>query len=276
MAARRPRRERHLRPVASLWIGERLRWIDRLALTALRHHGHEVTLYHAGPAPAGVPDGIALESADRIIPVDELLGRFSPALVSDVFRFALMRDTETIWVDTDAVALVPLEPDAEGYLVGAEEDGVWLNCAVLRLPPDSPGLAILNRACATPDEVPAWMPADRRGAMRKVASEDTLREACRVMPNLLGPRGLTYALDQTGEDARALPSVALNPLPWWHAAVAFNPHGGTDGWVTPQTQVVHLYASRIPPPLLRRPAPAGSLLARLAERFGLSGAPTRS
>ena len=52
MAARRPRRERHLRPVASLWIGERLRWIDRLALTALRHHGHEVTLYHAGPAPA--------------------------------------------------------------------------------------------------------------------------------------------------------------------------------------------------------------------------------
>ena len=118
--------------------------------------------------------------------------------------------------------------------------------------------------------------SQRRGAMRKVAPEDTLREACRVMPNLLGPRGLTYALDQTGEDARALPSVALNPLPWWHAAVAFNPHGGTDGWVTPQTQVVHLYASRIPPPLLRRPAPAGSLLARLAERFGLSGAPTRS
>ena len=72
----------------------------------------------------------------------------------------------------DAVALVPLEPDADGYLVGAEEDGVWLNCAVLRLPADSPGLAILNRACTTPDEVPArvaQLVEERRRLERELA-----------------------------------------------------------------------------------------------------------
>ena len=103
----------------------------------------------------------------RVIIVDDewLVRAALRVFLESADGFELVGEAEN---GADAVALVPLEPDADGYLVGAEEDGVWLNCAVLRLPADSPGLAILNRACATPDEVPAWMPADRRGAGRDV------------------------------------------------------------------------------------------------------------
>lgn len=268
-AGRRPA----LRPVATLWIGGALRWIDRLTLTALCFHGHEVTLYIVGEEPPHLPDGVILRAADELMPVTPLIGRFSPASIADMFRYVLMRDTEAIWVDTDAVPLMPLVPDDAGYLVGAE-DVQWINNAVLRLPATSPALAMLNAACAARAQVPVWLPAERRAGMRPVPPGQALQEACRVMPNLLGPKGLTHALNASGEAGHALPPASLNPLPWWHAAVAFNPHGGTEGWLSEDSRVLHLFASRIPPPLLRRPAPPGSFLARLAARYGLS-APAR-
>lgn len=258
-----------LLPVASLWIGDRLRWIDRLALASFRHHGHEVTLYHAGDEPPEGAGGIPCRPAAEVTDVDMLLGKFAPAVVSDMFRYALMRQTPAIWVDTDALCLRPLHPDAQGYLAGYE-DGGWINGAVLRLPPDSAALGLLLDGIDDAGFVPDWLPRTVADKVREKRPRFRLIEACRLSPNILGPRALTHVLRQTGEDAHALPQGALNPLPWYHTEVAFNPHGGVAGWLGPETRVLHLYASRLRNPHLRRRPPSGSFIADLATQIGFS------
>ena len=258
-----------LPPVATLWIGDRLRWIDRLALASFRHHGHEVTLYHAGDEAPGGTEGIACRPATDVADVDALLGKFAPAVVSDMFRYALMRQTPAIWVDTDVLCLRPLQPDAEGYLAGYE-DGGWINGAVLRLPPDSAALGLLLDGIDDAALVPGWLPPVLAARVMEKRPRFRLIEACRLAPNILGPQALTQLLRQTGEDAHALPQSALNPLPWYHAEVAFNPHGGVAGWLGPDTRVLHLYASRLRKPHLRRRPPSGSFIADLATAIGFT------
>lgn len=124
-------------PVASLWIGERLRWLDRLALHSFVQRGHGVTLYHTAPQAPEVPDGVTTRPAAEVFDPASVPG-LGPAQAADLFRLHLQRATDQVWVDTDALCWRPLAL-RDGWLVG-HEDGHWINNAVLRMPKGSAAL----------------------------------------------------------------------------------------------------------------------------------------
>jgi len=254
--------------VASLWVGDRLRWLDKLALASFVHRGHAVTLFHSAPKPPAVPEGVTTRPADEVL--DPALAEgFAPAQTADLFRLHLMRATDLVWVDTDALCWRPLRVQPGGWLMG-HEDGPCINNAVLRMPKGSAALAELVDVASDPTRVPDWLPEPHRAEALAARPRDRLATACLLMPTLMGPRGLTAMLTKHGEDVHALPMRALNPLPWSMGDAWFNPHGGVMGWFGPDTMVAHLYASRLRKIHLRgRPRPK-SFLADFAAEIGFS------
>ena len=93
--------------MASLWVGDRLRWLDKLALASFVHRGHAVTLFHTAPTAPAVPDGVVTRPAADVFDPEGMPG-FAPAQTADLFRLHLMRDSDLVWVDTDALCLRPL------------------------------------------------------------------------------------------------------------------------------------------------------------------------
>jgi hypothetical protein len=97
-----------------------------------------------------------------------------------------------------------------------------------------------------------------------------LATACQLKANALGPRALTWMMRKTGEAREARPQSALYPVPWAFGDLYFNPHGGVEGWLSPETIGVHLFASRIREAHWRaRPDPA-SWIAQFAARIGFA------
>lgn len=255
-----------LRPVASLWIGDDLRWIDRLSLASFVHHGHEVTLYHTAPVAPKVPEGVRTAPASEVWGMPDWAVGLKPAALSDIFRLHLLTGTDAIWVDTDVMCLRPFEPEA-GYLVGYEESGM-INGAVLALPPESKALVRLCAAMSGPDCVPDWLPAPQRAEAGAAPTGERLARAVALRPNILGPAALSHMLPETGEAHHVLPTAALNPVPWGLTDLYFNPYGGVEGWLTDETRCLHLYASRIRALHWRLAPYPESWLARFAAEIG--------
>src|SRR6185369_1712606 len=86
------------------------------------HHGHEFHLYLNG-ACEGTPPGTTTRNCREILPNDPVhrfqkgYGRGSPALFSDLFRFALLLQQGGWWVDLDVIAMKPFK-FAGDYVLG--------------------------------------------------------------------------------------------------------------------------------------------------------------
>ncbi|MFB2594865.1 hypothetical protein ACEYYB_08435 [Paracoccus sp. p4-l81] len=254
-------------PVASLWIGGALRWLDRLALHSFVQRGHGVTLYHTAAQPPEVPDGVATRPAAEVFDPTTLPG-LGPAQAADLFRLHLQQATDQIWMDTDVLCLRPLVL-TDGWLVGHEHGG-WVNNAVLRMPNGTPALEELIATLSDPQAVPDWLPPEHQATVTAAPRHERLATACRLVPNLTGPRALTAVLPRHGDDRHALPMQALNPLPWWLGDAWFNPHGGVTGWLGTNTMVAHLYTSRLRAIHLRSRPRRGSFLSDFADEIGFS------
>lgn len=258
--------------LGTLWIGGALGWLDRLALTSCLARGHEVTLFHVEDLePPRVP-GLRIVPAREVwdYPTD-LPDKVTPAVFSDLFRLHMVRDAGLVWVDTDVLCWRPLVPD-QGYLVGYEE-AEWINGAVLSLPPGSEALNRLIALFEDRASVPEWIGAEARESAAAAPRNERLFTAARLVPNVCGPRALTWALNETGEVAKVVPQDVLYPVPWGLADIYFNPFGGVEDWLTDRTRAVHMFSSRIRR-LHKRVGPyPGSFIARFAEEVGfdLSG-----
>lgn len=254
--------------IASLWIGPRLRWLDRLSLHSFVARGHEVTLFHThATAPEGVPAGVRTAHAREVWDyAPDMLDRFAPAPFADIFRVNMVRTTGAVWVDTDVLCYRPFEL-VDDRLYGFEE-GRWINNAVLHLPADSPALNALCDSFADPDYLPEWVSEEARAKASAAPAGRRLAALSGVVPNALGPRALTHMLKHSGEDVHAVPAEVLNPVPWGLADIHFNPHGGVEGWLSDLTMGVHLFASRIRALHWRTRPYDGSFLARFAAEVG--------
>lgn len=231
-------------PLGTLWVGSELRWLDRLSLHSFVAQGHAVTLFYTHDMKDPGIEGVSLRPAREAFEYpDGMQDALSPSVFADIFRVNMMRTTGLTWVDTDIICLHPLLAK-DGYLIGYEQSGM-INNAVMCLPADSPAFAILLTTLNDPSSVPEWLPRHKQAEVRNAAKDQRLYEAARLIPNALGPRALTYTLQSTGEETHALPEQVLNPVPWGLVDILFNPHGGVEGWTTPLTRAVHLYASRI-------------------------------
>lgn len=254
-------------PVASLWIGDTLRDLEKLCLRSFTHQGHPVTLFHTHPLEDPKLEGVTLRPARDVFQYeDSLLEQTAPAVFADLFRLRMVRDTDLTWVDTDIICLKPFVTQ-DGYLVGFESE-TTVNNAVLRLPADSEALNALIEIFSEPSFVPPWLKQHDADYVNKLPPEQRLLGSAKRVPNAFGPHAITWALKLTGEIEHALPLDYLNPVAWPMADIYFNPYGGHEGWLTENTMGVHMYSSRVRALHKRTPPYAGSFIANVATEVG--------
>lgn len=81
--------------IASLWIGERLTWLEQLCLKSFADAGHHITLYSYQPFE-NLPDGAYAGDASDIYPGEPMLRHKrtgSPAIHADIWRLNPLRKT---------------------------------------------------------------------------------------------------------------------------------------------------------------------------------------
>lgn len=252
--------------LASLWIGDALGEIEAASARSFLRMGDRLTIYAYGRL-GNVPAGVAVRDAREVMPGDVILRHAktgSPALHSDLFRYALLRDPGTIWVDLDIIALRPFAFPA-AHVFGLEAPD-YVNGAVLRLPPDSPALAKL--LAITPDTrgVPPYLTGFRR---RKYALRSFLAGGlplARWPWGAVGPRYLSNVLAETGEIGHALPQAAFYAVPVGQCGRFAEPGGFDPDELPGEAYGVHLWANKLRAHLRNRCGgriPAGSYLHRV-------------
>src|SRR5262245_49782027 len=89
--------------IQMFWHGPPLSRMERLSIASFLQNGHAVDL-HVYDEPAGVPAGVRLLDAARILPRSALFRHKrtqSLALFADWFRYRLLFEHGGIWVDSD-------------------------------------------------------------------------------------------------------------------------------------------------------------------------------
>lgn len=250
----------------SLWIGESLGPVERACLGSVLRQGHRLTLYCYGSV-AGVPEGVVVEDAGKIIPESEIFRHDAGSVghFSDWFRYELQSRGLGTWLDTDVYLLRPLDEE-RAYLFGEQAPGV-LNNAVLRLAQDSPMLPQLLHPFRE-RVTPAWLPLRVRLFAR-------LRELARGQADLgrlpwgsTGPQALTALAREYLLMPEALPPDVFYPVAWQKAAWILDPRVDLQDVVSESTVAVHLWNECIRT-FKDKPAPKGSFLHRL-QREGAS------
>ena len=194
--------------IGSLWIGSKLSFIEQMSLLSFLEHGHEVTLFTTQKLQ-GIPPGVTVRDANEIFSCQHILRDHrsgSPALHADMFRYAMLAQTDLIWVDMDFLCLQAFTPSSP-YIFGYE-DADTVNNAVLRLPRDSPALQQLLQYQPSTRGYPPFFSRFRR-VKYWIKSGGRTPHISRWPWGSIGPRGLTYHLNQTREIRHALPQAAF-------------------------------------------------------------------
>ncbi len=201
-----------LRPVASLWIGDRLTWFERVAIQSFIDHGHRFILYAYDPIE-GVPAEVDLRPADEIVPRPErdLSDRARRAIFSDTFRIEMILKTDAIWVDTDALCLAPFRP-VDDCLFGIEKHTGVVSNAMLRLPSDAPVTRDLHRLLTASEPILPWLRKAKRIELRHARHRGERWDMTRFRWGESGPRALTFYLRHHGWHGRAFARHVLYPL----------------------------------------------------------------
>ena len=230
--------------LATLWVGERLGPIELASAESFLRMGNPLTVYSYAPI-VNLPPGVQARDANEVFPARKIAvyaREQSPSLHSNFFRFALMRNTDHTWVDLDMIALQPF--DFPGDRIYGYEKPDQVNCAVLRLPKDSPVLADLSR-----------LTADTRGVAPHIQGLRRLKYWVKTLGRGVpidrwpwgstGPRALTAFLRQHDELKYALPLEVLYPILTADCRRFVTPGDLTDASFGPKTKAVHLTASNI-------------------------------
>ena len=238
-----------MRDLATLWVGP-LGPIEYASIASFLRHGHNLTIYSYGTLD-GVPSGVAFRDANEILPAREV-ARYSregsPSLHSNFFRYALMAQTDAVWVDLDIIALRPF--DFTGPHIYAHENEERVNCAVLRMPQNSPALAKLLR----------FQPG-MRGIAPHVTGLRRLKYQIKTLGRGVpieewpwgstGPRALSAYLRQHDEMKFAMPPATFYPIAPQDCERFITPGALSDADFGPETYGVHLSASNVQKVLAR-------------------------
>lgn len=199
------------RPLAqSLWVGRKLRWIERLAIKSYLDNGWRFQLYVYDDVE-NVPEGCEILDASAIIPAKEVFkeGMGSGAhagsigAFSDLFRYQLLFKRGGMWTDTDVINFKRFEPDGQKFICTEISDAavVTLNGAIMAAPAGDPFLA--------------------RAYDRAVS---LLSSSERFFFTRIGPYLLAELLIEMGvHHIELLPPGFLGPVSWLNAASLLQP-----------------------------------------------------
>lgn len=241
--------------VRAFWTGPQLSPYEELSLRSFVAAGARVLLYSPEKA-LRVPDGVELVDVREILssPVHQFTfsdGDRSPALHSDLFRYAALQQFGGWYADLDIVCIGTTLPVRKIYIARESDDLV--NGAVLKFPAQSPVIA------AAIDHAWKILPETQTGA--------PLRMRVSIGPALLTQLSRDYAFDHL-----VLPRSSAYEIGYDEIPAMFDPglRGELDERVR-QSDFVHLWneiwrRTRIPK---NYGPPKGSFLDGLFRRFGM-------
>ncbi len=259
--------ELNRRPVASLWIGERLHYVNQLCLKSHLVMGHPVTLYCTDRV-TNVPKGVEVRPAAEIMEIDrDIVAETSASFISNVFRYKMIARTGAIWIDCDAYCHRPFPEDQAHVYAGHGMRGA-LNCGVVGLPRAGRLIeALLDYYDNLPD-YPAWWGGKLRKKMDKQPT--SLPQAVRIFQTertAFGPQAFTHFAEVTGEIDRAMGADALYPVPFQLNDVFYDPYAPVERHFTERTLSVHIYTNAARPWWRKNPPLSGSYIARMCEKL---------
>ena len=260
------------RPVASLWIGERLHYLNQLCLLSHLAQGHPVTLY-CTDAVSNVPAGVTVRPASEIMEIDRaLVAQTSASYLSNVFRYRMIRATGAVWIDCDAFCHRPFPDGMQAIYAGHGFRGA-LNCGVVYIAPEGALMAALLDYYENLPPAPKWF--NKQQLKRLEKQDPSLPHAVRIYNaerTAFGPQAFTFFAQQTGDYDAALSPDVLYPVPFQLNDVFYDPHGRVKGHFTDATLSVHLYTNGTRP-WWRKHAPLpGSYVARMCSLIGVDPA----
>lgn len=253
------------RPLAqSLWIGRRLRWIERLAIKSYLDNGWRFQLYTYDEV-ANVPEGCEVLDASVIIPAKDVFreGRGSGVhtgsigAYSDLFRYKLLLMRGGMWTDTDVINFKRYDPEGQRFICTEISDAavVTLNGAVMAAPAGDEFVArAYERA-------------------RQLLAENDRMFFTRIGPYLLAELVVEFGADKI----ELMPPAFLSPISWLNAASLLQPFDAVMSRLEfQQTVNLHVYTEtwRTLGLGLGRPPSPTSFLGRLyAAHFGEEASP---
>ena len=166
---------------STFWYGPSLSALDRACLASFAARGHTVNLYSYAPIP-DLPQGVILRDAREVVEESYILayivnGKPSVSNFTDLFRFALFRHEQTIWIDTDLVLLgKPFAWDMSKRLI-AKEDEANICAAIMHIPQEDPVLAPLVEHCKGMTGVIRWAEFSKFAMVERMGRENILRDA---------------------------------------------------------------------------------------------------
>jgi hypothetical protein len=254
----------------SLWVGERLGYVERLCLASALAVGHPFTLYSYTPSTVlNVPGGVELRDAREVMPEEKLI-RYrdsgAVALGANFFRYYLLAKGLGFWVDMDLLFLKPLDFD-DAYVFGWQDERL-INNAVLRAPAKSD---FVRDLCTLPKTNwrPAWFGPKRTLLYywSRLMNGDVRVED---LPwGTFGPGLVTYAAKKHGLAGRAQKSVVFYPVKYTDAHALFGAADVIERMITPETRAVHLWNARLTG-LKSKPPPRGSYLEAVCAQYDIN------
>ncbi|MBN2906920.1 MAG: hypothetical protein JXJ18_09455 [Rhodobacteraceae bacterium] len=260
------------RPVASLWIGEHLHYLNQLCLKSHLVHGHPVTLYCTHKV-SNAPDGVDIRPASEIMDIDmAIVEETSASFLSNVFRYKMIQKTGAIWIDCDAFCHAPFPDEWEWIFAGHGMRGA-LNCGVVGLPQRCDLMdQLLDYYDNLPAYPPWWNQNQRKKMDRQKGKEPLAVRIYKTERTAFGPQAFTHFAKETGDYKRAMTPDVLYPVPFQLNDIFFDPHGRVEGWFTDATVSVHLYTNGTKP-WWRKHAPLqGSYVWRMCQQVGIDPA----
>ena len=230
--------------LASLWIGDSLSPIEQASAISFLRQGHKLYLYVLEDVK-GVPPGVIIRDAREVLNTQKIIRHAktgSPALHSDLFRYALLERTDQMWVDLDLIACKPLSFH-DDYVFGYESEHE-VNGAVLKLPKNSPALVELLKYKENTRGYPPMLKGLRK--FRYLAKSFGQGLPIEKWPwGSIGPRALTHFLRSTGEISKAQELAAFYPVPFEEARRFIMPGEISPLDISSDTYAVHLWGNSI-------------------------------
>jgi len=260
--------ELNRRPVASLWIGDKLHYINQLCLKSHVLAGHPTTLYCTDNV-TNAPEGVEIRPATEIMDIDmDIVDQTSASFLSNVFRYKMIRATDAIWIDCDAFCREPF-PDEMTHIFGGHGLRGALNCGVVYIPQQGDLIDMLLDYYENLPEAPPWFNKNQRKKLDRFADEPHAVRIYKAERTAFGPQAFTYFAQQSGDYDKALSPDYLYPVPFQLNDVFFDPYGRVEGHFTDNTLSVHLYTNGTKP-WWRKHAPLeGSYVWRMCQEIGI-------
>ena len=257
------------RPVASLWIGTKLHYLNQLCLLSHVQAGHPTTLYCTDTV-VNVPDGVIVKPATDIMKIDrDIVSQTSESFLSNVFRYKMIDATDAVWIDCDAFCHKPFPDEMTAIFAGHGMRGA-LNCGVVYIPPKGELIRQLLDYYENLPEAPAWFNKNTRKKLDKQPTN--LPQAVRIYNaerTAFGPQAFTWFAQQTGDFETALSPDYLYPVPFQLNDVFYDPYGRVEGHFTSNTMSVHLYTNGTKPWWRKNVPLPNSYAARMCEQIGV-------